>query len=247
MEYLIIGYGRISSNIIKKIDNQIWKDDITFSIVSRHLENIKKTESVKSINIMKNKIDIEGENIILTIPPSSFDEVSKKFVGQANTVISFLPEKNIKKLKSKINSKEYLRVMPNISLGIESSINYLYTEDILSGNTKSFLLNIGNLKIIKTEEEFEETIIPFSVMPAIFSKIFEDILDNLSNKENKENIRTNLLDGLESYINSSKEMNNQEIITSISTKNGITEKILKKYQISNIPKELKFILKNKIN
>lgn len=75
------------------------------------------------------EFDITDKNIILAVKPYALNDVSINLKGISNTLYSILAGTTIESLKESIDSKSYIRVMPNVSAKFQASTSVI-TGDI---------------------------------------------------------------------------------------------------------------------
>jgi pyrroline-5-carboxylate reductase len=152
--------------------------------------------------------------------------------------MSVLAGVNIKTLKSKIKSKHYIRVMPNIGAKFGSSFTLL-TGDI---ETKRLSMNIfdkiGNSMWLDSEDEIDIGTSISGSGPAYLALVAEAIIDGAigegMDRDKAKGITIGLFD---SYIDILKRYEPQEIVKMVSSPAGTTVagcKVLTKYDINKI-------------
>lgn len=169
MKIYIIGTG-IMAMALK--DGLKEKYDIEF--VAR---NINKIDNLK-INKLNN-FNIENLNIILAIKPYALEEVAKELRGTANIIYSVLAGISINKLKNNINSKSYIRAMPNISAKYKKSSTLLTGDLNYKDISNNIFSSIGDTFWLNSEKELNIGTVIAGSGPALLSLVAESMMDGL--------------------------------------------------------------------
>ncbi len=170
MKLLLIGAGNMGGAMLGGLKNY----DIT--VVEKHQSKIDKlTNLYKDIKIIKEIPNIDDYTVILAIKPQSLN--SLKTTGQAKGVISILAGVSIERLKTTINSKSYIRAMPNIAALKQKSVTSLCGDSELKKDALEILSGIGKCFWLDNEKELDIATGIGGSAPAWISMVAEALSD----------------------------------------------------------------------
>lgn len=168
----IIGTGKMAFALIDAL-----KSSFTIEVIGRDIDKLKELKrsgiDAKSYNDFNSK----AKTIILAVKPYALDSISKYFKHQADLLISVLAGTNIKTLKKEINSKYYVRAMPNIAAKFKKSMTTL-TGDIEAKEESIKIFNeIGDSLWVESEKELDIATAVAGSGPAFLAIIAEALMD----------------------------------------------------------------------
>jgi len=205
---VIIGNGNMAFAIAQGLVNSY-----KLEIVGRNLENLEEFKqrltSTKNVTVSSIKnFSIKGETVILSTKPNNLDDVSKKVTGEAEVIYSVLAGTSIKSLRDKLDSRNYVRTMPNLSALYQASMTTLTGDIEYRDRAIELFSYIGEALWLETENELDIATAIAGSGPAYLSLIAEALADGgvyagLKRTES-EKVVQGLFAGFPSLLNSAK-------------------------------------------
>ena len=189
-----IGNGNMAKALIKGLIIDYKIEVLGRNITS--LEAIKKELPNIEIGLLKKTNDMTDKNIILCVKPNSLDDLSPKLSGVANSLYSVLAGTKIETLNDKIEAKNYIRTMPNLSASYLKSMTTITGDSELKDNAMEIFGNIGNTLWVKSEKELDIATAVAGSGPAYLALIAESLADGGVNAGLTRADATKLVQGL---------------------------------------------------
>jgi pyrroline-5-carboxylate reductase len=216
-----IGNGNMAKAMIKAV---VGKYEL--EVVGRNkatLEALKSELPEITIFVIDKSFEIENKNIILCVKPNSIDDLALKLVGKANSIYSVLAGTTLETLKGKIESKNYIRTMPNIASTYQKSMTTITGDEILKTDAIKLFNSFGSTLWVKSEKELDIATAVAGSGPAFLALIAEALSDGAVNNglsRNDANILVQgLFEGFSALLNHNKP---SEIKDSVMSPGGTT-------------------------
>ncbi len=123
--------------------------------------------------------DITDKNIILVVKPYILEAVGRQLKGRANTLYSVLAGGTIESLKSNIDAKSYIRVMPNISAKFGASTSIITGDREKREDAQAIFSAIGDTFWVDSEKEIDIATAVAGSGPALLALVAEAMMDGL--------------------------------------------------------------------
>lgn len=174
MKLLLIGAGNMGGAMLHGLQ----KYDIT--VVEMNKSRTSELKSIFSnIKIVDKIPNLDGFIVILAIKPSSL--ISLHIEGSAKGVISILAGVTLKKLKEKIDSKSYVRAMPNMAALVKKSATSLCGDEELKDISIELLSSVGKCFWLESEDELDIATGLAGSAPAWIALVAEALSDGAVN------------------------------------------------------------------
>jgi pyrroline-5-carboxylate reductase len=174
MKLLLIGAGNMGGAMLQGLHVY----DIT--VVETYKPKIDKLrELFPKIKVVDSIPNIDGFIVILAIKPQSLN--SLKIEGCADGLISILAGVTLKTLKSKIESKFYVRAMPNMAALVQKSATSLCGDKDLKDTAIEILSSIGKCFWLDSENELDIATGLAGSAPAWIALVAEALSDGAVN------------------------------------------------------------------
>ncbi len=148
MKILLIGAGNMGMAMLQGL----YAHDIT--VVERNQARADElNQTFADIKVINSIPNLDGFIVILAIKPHSLDSLSVQ--GRAEGLISILAGVALKKLKRKIDSKNYVRAMPNMAALVGKSATSLCGDIELKDRAVEILSTIGSCFWLNSEDELD--------------------------------------------------------------------------------------------
>lgn len=172
----IIGNGNMAFAIAKGLS-----DNYEIEVVGRDLRKLEKFRETleKDIKIIEygKEFSIEGKNLIFAVKPHNLEAVSQSLTGEADVLFSVLAGTTIDSIKKVIESKSYIRAMPNLSALFQSSMTSI-TGDVHSRKLAFDIFStIGLTLWVENEDEIDAATAIAGSGPAYLSLVAEAMAD----------------------------------------------------------------------
>lgn len=155
-------------------------DTFLLEVAGRDEEKLKKLcakyPTLKTTPL-KTGCNIDDKEVILCVKPNALDEVACLLKGEAKILYSILAGIDMGSLKSKINSKKYVRAMPNIAAIYKKSTTSLYGDEDTKERAVEIFESIGRVFWLNKEEEIDIATALAGSSPAFFALIAEAMAD----------------------------------------------------------------------
>jgi pyrroline-5-carboxylate reductase len=152
MKLTFVGAGNMAEAIIagvyKKHEVEVAARD------QKALDKIKDKYNVKT-TLLRDSLDIEGKNIILCVKPYALEDVSKKFKGKADSLLSILAGTSLTSLRDNIDAKYYVRIMPNLAAAYGKSMSTLCGDEEFKDEALDICQSFGKALWLGSEKEID--------------------------------------------------------------------------------------------
>ena len=221
MKLTLIGNGMMAKSLASGLINNFEVEIIGRD--EKKLLSLKESIPEVEINVMKDKEDINGKNIIFCVKPYALQSVAVRLEGEANLLFSILAGTTLESLKKNIKSKYYIRTMPNVAASTKHSTTTI-TGDKEAQNVAIEVFNtIGKTIWVNTENQLDIATAVAGSGPAFLALIAESLADGAVKAGLERHISTQLVQGLFSSVSSLLENNHPAIIKdSVMSPNGTT-------------------------
>lgn len=221
MKLTLIGNGMMAKSLASGLINNFEVEIIGRD--EKKLLSLKESIPEIEINVMKDKEDINGKNIIFCVKPYALQSVSVRLEGEANLLFSILAGTTLESLKKNIKSKYYIRTMPNVAASTKHSTTTI-TGDKEAQNVAIEVFNtIGKTIWVNTENQLDIATAVAGSGPAFLALVAESLADGAVKAGLERHISTQLVQGLFSSVSSLLENNHPAIIKdSVMSPNGTT-------------------------
>jgi len=174
MKLLLIGAGNMGGAMLGGLHVK----DIT--VVEAHEPRKKELKKLyPSIKILKEIPPLDGYIVILAIKPQSL--VALEVNGVADGLISILAGVTLSRLKEKIDSKFYVRAMPNMAALVQKSATSLCGDSALKDSALEVLGTIGKCFWLDSEDELDIATGLAGSAPAWIALVAESLSDGAVN------------------------------------------------------------------
>ena len=227
------------------------KASYEIEVVGRSLDKLEllqqKHPQIKIVQLTNN-LDISDKNIIFCVKPFNLEEVSSMLKGTANSFYSVLAGTTIQNIKKCINSKAYIRTMPNVSAKFSLSMTTLTGDKSLKSNAENIFNCIGETLWVDSENELDIATAVAGSGPAFLAHIADGIISGGIESGLKKEDAIKLTNGLfNGFLPLLKEDEPKDIITKVMSPNGTTEAGYNYLVQNNIKKEITNTIKAAYN
>jgi pyrroline-5-carboxylate reductase len=174
--------------------------EYNIKIVGRDEEKLQKLkESISNtieIATFNEQYNIENENIILCIKPHALNLISHKLIGKANQLYSILAGVTINNISKYIDSKHYIRVMPNLSALYNHSMTTITGDEAIKDEALNIFKHIGKTLWVSTQKELDIATAIAGSGPAFLALVAEAMIDGGVNQGLKREDANHLVQGL---------------------------------------------------
>ena len=218
---LFVGYGHLAKSLISKgFLNQ-------FAI-----DSINSKSRIYSLNTKKGlkKLSSPYNYVFLLIRPNLFYQKGydfKRYVDSKTIVVSCMAGVTINTIQEVLDTKNIIRIMPNVMAKQNASHTYVYvkTNKLINNLFKKILKSFGTFHVCSKEDEINIATAIYGSGPAFIAHIvnaFVAASKNISpnTKVNEKDIIT-LFQSVISINNSSQKL--EEFVQSIASKKGTTQ------------------------
>lgn len=224
---LFIGHGNMALAIIKGALNAQLNQKYDFEITGRNQERLKNflklhnLESHFKIIPAECDLDITDKIILLCIKPYGIDSFS--YTGKAHACLSVLAGTSIQTISKYIDSKGYVRIMPNTAASYQKSSSAVFCNNIQIESIQDIILSFGNCIEVDSEDLIDASIATSGSAPAFIALIAQALIDSgvkegLTRSQSKALVR-GMFDGFAKLLNDKEP---QEIIDAITSPGGTT-------------------------
>ncbi len=194
MKLTIIGNGvmaqSLAMGLVKNYEVEMIGRDIN------KLKAIKEKIPQLEIKQLEDKENISGKNILFCVKPFALESVSVRLIGTSNILISILAGTRLDFLRKNIDSKNYVRAMPNIAASVLQSMTTI-TGDIESKElAMKIFASIGQSIWVHTEYQLDIATAVAGSGPAFLALIAEALADGAVKAGLDRHLSTQLVQGL---------------------------------------------------
>lgn len=189
----LVGNGKMALSIAKGL-----KGSYALEIIGRNIKHLEQFEHDLGSTVQKTLLtdaNCEGKTIILCVKPSNLSEISTLLKGKANTLYSVLAGVSLDSLHC-INSKHYVRAMPNLAAQTASSMTSLVGDTSLKNEALHLFQSIGMVLWLESEKELDIATALAGSGPAYLALIAEALCDGAVREGLKRQDAMTLMRGL---------------------------------------------------
>ncbi len=194
MKLTLIGNGFMAQALAKGL-----LEDFDIEIIGRDLDKLNKIKEKMpqvDIKVMSDVENIDNKNIIFCVKPYALNSVSVRLEGKANILFSILAGTTIKNLKNNINSKYYIRTMPNVAASLSKSTTTLTGDKEAKKLAMDIFSCIGKTVWVNTENQLDIATAISGSGPAFLSLVAEAMTDGAVKSGLERSISKELVQGL---------------------------------------------------
>ncbi|MBT6107074.1 MAG: pyrroline-5-carboxylate reductase [Campylobacteraceae bacterium] len=168
------------------------------------LDDIKKELPTVQVRLISDDEDITGKNIVLCVKPYSLPDLAPKLNGKANAIYSVLAGTTISSIKSQIDSKSYIRTMPNLGAAYLKSMTTVTGDEDIKNTALEIFNKIGSTLWLSSENEIDIATGVAGSGPAFLALVAESLADGAVNaglkRDDSQKLVAGLFDGFASLI-----------------------------------------------
>jgi len=148
-------------------------------VVARDEKKLAELSKKYTITTQKltDNFDITDKNLILCMKPYALEDVSKKFTGKANRVLSVLAGTSLETLKQNIQANHYVRVMPNLAAAYGKSMSTLCGDTAFKEEALEICQSFGKALWLGSEKEIDIATAVAGSGPAFLAMVAEALSD----------------------------------------------------------------------
>jgi pyrroline-5-carboxylate reductase len=221
MKLTLIGNGTMAQALAKGL---VKNHEV--EIIGR---NLKKLEAVQkeipqiTIKELDDMEDISGKNILFCVKPYVLQTVAARLSGKANILFSILAGTTIDSLKKHIQSRLYVRTMPNVAASVLNSTTTLTGDEEIKKEAVEIFSSIGRAIWVENEKQLDIATAVAGSGPAFLTLIAESIADGAVRAGLPRDLSSQLVHGLFSSTASLLEVQHPALIKdSIMSPGGTT-------------------------
>jgi len=231
MKLTFIGNGNMAKALIQGLVSEY-----EIEVLGRNkatLEQLKSDIPNITISVLNINEDISNKNIILCVKPYSLPSLSLN--GKANSLYSVLAGTTIETLKKSIDSKYYVRTMPNLAASNMKSMTTITGDESLKQNAIDIFNSIGTTLWLKSEKEIDIATGLAGSGPAFLALIAEGLEDGAVNagltRNDARTLSAGLFDGFASLLKNDKASNIKDGVMSPGGTTAAGYSILEKHNV----------------
>jgi len=218
---LFVGYGHLAKSLASK----------SF-LKNFAIDSINSKSRIYSVNSKKEikKINYSYKYVFLLVRPNLFYQKGfefSKYVGPKTVVVSCMAGVNINRIQKIINSKNIIRIMPNVMAKQNASHTYVYVKNkkLINTTFNKILKSFGTFHIAAKEDEINVATALYGSGPAFIAFLVNAFLaasKNISPKSKlNERVVIHLFQNVISINDSSQKL--EGFVQSIASKKGTTQ------------------------
>lgn len=194
MKLTLIGNGMMAKALAHGLVNNfeveiIGRDEKKLKALKDEIPNLE-------ISVLKDNEDITGKNIIFCVKPYALQSVAARLSGQANILFSILAGTSLESLKKQIESKYYIRTMPNVAASRKQSMTTITGDKEAQNIAIEVFTHIGKAIWVNTENQLDIATAVAGSGPAFLALIAESLADGAVKAGLERHISTQLVQGL---------------------------------------------------
>ena len=174
-EIIIIGNGKMALSLALGLEK-----DFSISLVGRNiakLESFAKELKNCATTSKFDGFDVSNKDVLLCVKPHALSDVGVKLEGEARVLYSVLAGTSISSLKNSINSKHYIRTMPNLGAEFLNSTTTLTGDESFKDEAIKIFSKIGNAIWLDSEKELDIATSIAGSGPAFLAIVAEAMAD----------------------------------------------------------------------
>ena len=218
---LFVGYGHLAKSLAS---NSFLKN---FTI-----DSINSKSQIYSLNFrrFKKKLNPPYKYVFLLVRPILFNQKGaefSKYVDSKTTIVSCMAGVNINRIQQIINSKNIIRIMPNVMAKQNASHTYVYTKNkkLISSSFYKILKSFGTYHISSKEDEINIATALYGSGPAFIAFLVNAFVT--ASKNISPNSKVNEIDIIHLFKNvisiNDSSLKLEKFIQSIASKKGTTQ------------------------
>lgn len=175
MKLTLIGNGFMAQALAHGLIN-----NFEIEIIGRNMGNLNKIKQrLPEIEIkqLDDSEDMTNKNIILCVKPHALQSIAARLEGQANILFSILAGSTLESIKKQINSKFYVRTMPNVAASVSKSTTTITGDKEVKNLALELFNHIGKAVWVDTEKQLDIATAVAGSGPAFLSLIAESLSD----------------------------------------------------------------------
>jgi pyrroline-5-carboxylate reductase len=175
MKLTFIGNGNMAKALI---DGLVANYEI--EVLGRNAKTLELLqEKIPNITtkVIEDGEDVSGKNIVLCVKPYSLSELAPRLNGEAEAIFSVLAGTSLESLKSQLNSKKYIRTMPNLGAAYLKSMTTVTGDEDLKDRALEIFNCIGTTLWLSSENEIDIATGVAGSGPAFLALIAESLAD----------------------------------------------------------------------
>ncbi|CAH6419489.1 Pyrroline-5-carboxylate reductase [uncultured virus] len=253
----VIGTGNLGESLIKMILRKsripsvicsVRTEDRKTNLINRIGPNITKSESSINFEFQNPIIAQKSECLILSVKPGQIKEICneiKDFVPATTPVISAAAAISLTNLHNWLpTTKGIIRIMPGITCAIGQGIIPYTTrgdlQDIYPMMMDIFAPN--TLLPLKTDAEIDAATLIAGCGPAFFAWFSTQLRNSVARNLSDPDIAKMLAITMRGTGSLMETMRESDIITSVASKKGATEAVLKALENNTVDREISIAL-----
>ncbi|WP_187647979.1 pyrroline-5-carboxylate reductase [Nitrosophilus labii] len=171
-EISIIGTGKMAYALIDAL-----RDDFNIEVIGRNNEKLSQLKDNKIATKTFKEFDSKDKIVILAVKPHALKEISKYFKNSSYLLISVLAGTTLEELKQNINSKTYIRAMPNLAAIYKKSMTTITGDENAKLVSINIFEKIGEVLWVDSEKELDIATAIAGSGPAFLALVAEAIMD----------------------------------------------------------------------
>lgn len=189
-----VGNGNMALSIAQGL-----KDNFNIEVVGRSISSMERFEKKLQTNVEKTLLEdfnIDQKIIILCVKPANIQEVGLKLKGVAKEFYSVLAGTTLETIKGCIQSKAYIRAMPNLAASVSASLTTLTGDESLKSKSIQLFNAIGQSVWLASEKELDVATAVAGSGPAYLALVHEALCDGAVKKGMKRDEAIKVANGL---------------------------------------------------
>ncbi|MFP4333360.1 MAG: pyrroline-5-carboxylate reductase [Campylobacterales bacterium] len=221
MPLYIFGSGKMALAIAKSLAK---KEDLV--IVGRDKDRLlefQKKSGAKSITTYQELKNIDALEIIVAVKPYAIKELFSTLKGEAKAIYSVAAGFSIDALKSSVDAKGYIRVMPNVAASVQKSMTSISGDASLKQRACDIFSQIGQTMWFEKESMIDVSTPIAGSSPAFLAVVAEALIDGAVKEGLDRDSATKLVQGsFEGFAETLKHRTPSEIKNEVMSPAGTT-------------------------
>ncbi len=194
MKLTLIGNGFMAQALARGLVNNFEVEIIGRD--EKKLNEIKTRIPEVEVKVMKDMEDITDKNIIFCVKPYALQSVAARLEGKANVLFSILAGTTLDNLKKQIQSKFYIRTMPNVAASVCGSTTTVTGDKEAKNLALELFSYVGKTVWVNTEKQLDVATALAGSGPAFLSLVAESLSDGAVKAGLERSISNELVKGL---------------------------------------------------
>lgn len=233
----VIGCGNMAQAIIEKMTSPMTaaalksnRKKLSICACDTDENKLLRVENVCSTTTNAQTAIDESDYVLLAVKPQAAEGLSKQINVGNRTVISIMAGVTLDRLKSLLNAKKVVRVMPNLNAKVGESFNAYVTDGITDSDElqtiEELLLSFGQARKVKESDMDSITGISGSGPAFVFMTIkafYEEALSRGFGADDAKEIALTTIIGSAYTVENMRDLSKlDELIDSVCSKGGTT-------------------------